>query len=84
MTKEYPFCSILVVNFNGKEHLDACLRSFEQLDYPEDRVEILLIDNGSDDGSEVEAQSKHPRVRLLRNPVNSPAARRWRPAMPET
>ncbi len=71
---ESPFCSILVVNFNGKQHLDACLRSLEQMDYPEDRVEILLIDNGSDDGSELEAQANHPRVRLLRNPVNNFAA----------
>lgn len=71
---ESSFCSILVVNFNGKNHLDACLRSLEQLDYPEDRVEILLIDNGSNDGSELEAQANHPRVRLLRNPVNNFAA----------
>lgn len=71
---ESPFCSILVVNFNGKEHLDACLCSCEQLDYPEDRVEILLVDNGSDDGSELDAQANHPRVRLLRNPVNNFAA----------
>ncbi len=74
MTVESPFCSILVVNFNGKQHLDACLRSFEQLDYPEDRVEILIVDNGSDDGSELEAQANHPRVGLLRNPVNNFAA----------
>jgi len=71
---EYPFCSLLIVNFNGKEHLEACLRSFEQLDYPEDRVEILVIDNGSDDGSDLEAQANHPRVRLLRNPANNYAA----------
>jgi GT2 family glycosyltransferase len=68
---ESPFCSILVVNFNGKEHLDACLCSSEQLDYPEDRVEILLVDNGSDDGSELDALAMHPRARLLRNSSNN-------------
>ena len=71
MTEEFPFCSILIVNFNGRQHLGACLLSVEQLDYPVDRVEILLVDNGSDDGSELEAQANHPRVRLLRNPVNN-------------
>jgi GT2 family glycosyltransferase len=71
---ESPSCSFLVVNYNGKKHLDRCLRSIEQLDYPEDRTEILLIDNGSDDGSELDAQSSHPRARLLRNPVNNFAA----------
>jgi len=68
---ESPYCSILIVNFNGKQHLDACLLSIEQLDYPVDRVEILLVDNGSDDGSEQEALANHPRLRLLRNPVNN-------------
>ena len=71
---ELPLCSILVVNYNGKKHLDRCLRSFEQLDYPADRVEILLLDNGSVDGSEVEAEAKYPRVRLIRNPANGFAA----------
>lgn len=71
---EFPLCSFLVVNYNGKRHLDRCLVSIEQLNYPEDRIEILLIDNGSVDGSELEALSNHPRVRLLRNPVNNLAA----------
>ena len=70
----FPLCSILVVNYNGKKHLDRCLTSFERLDYPEDRVEILLVDNGSDDNSETEAVSRHRRVRLLRSPVNGYAA----------
>jgi GT2 family glycosyltransferase/glycosyltransferase involved in cell wall biosynthesis len=71
---EFPLCSLLVVNYNGRRYLDRCLLSLEGLDYREDRVEILLIDNGSDDGSELKAQSNHPRVRLLRNPVNNFAA----------
>jgi GT2 family glycosyltransferase len=71
---EYPFCSILVVNYNGKKHLEACLSSFEQLRYPAEQLEILLVDNGSDDGSELAAVANHPRVRLLRNPRNNFAA----------
>ncbi len=71
---EFPLCSILIVNYNGKKHLDRCLRSFEQLDYPADRVEILVVDNGSTDGSEVEAQANHPRTRLIRNPKNGYSA----------
>ncbi|MBN2241888.1 MAG: glycosyltransferase [Acidobacteria bacterium] len=71
---EFPRCSILVVNYNGKRHLDRCLSSFERLDYPSDRVEILLIDNGSEDDSENAARAGHPRVKLIRNPVNGYAA----------
>lgn len=71
---ESPLCSIIVVNYNGKKYLDACLSAFEQLRYPADRLEILLVDNGSDDGSELEVQARHPGVRLLRNPANNFAA----------
>jgi len=71
---DYPFCSIIIVNFNGQRYLDACLRSFEQLDYPTEKVGILVVDNGSDDGSDLEAQVNHPRIRLLRSPKNNFAA----------
>lgn len=71
---EFPLCSILVVNYNGERYLDRCLRSFEELNYPVDKVEILLVDDGSADGSEVEAQDSHPQVHLFRNPVNNFAA----------
>ncbi len=74
MAMEFPFCSIIVVNYNGKKYLDACLRSFEESHYPAERIEILLVDNGSNDGSELEAQARHPGIRLLRNPVNNFAA----------
>lgn len=71
---DVPPCSIIVVNFNGKKHLDACLAAFEKLDYPPERMELLLVDNGSEDGSETEAAARHPQVRLLRNPQNNFAA----------
>jgi GT2 family glycosyltransferase len=71
MAKEFPLCSMIVVNFNGKKHLDACLRSLEELDYASKQIEIFIVDNGSDDGSEVDALEKHPQVRLLRNSSNN-------------
>jgi GT2 family glycosyltransferase/glycosyltransferase involved in cell wall biosynthesis len=71
---QFPLCSILIVNYNGKPHLERCLRAFEQLRYPSDRVELFIIDNGSDDGSEMDAQAAHPQLRLLRNAKNNFAA----------
>jgi len=68
-----PFCTILVVNFNGK-YLDACLRSLETMDYPAERLEIVVVDNGSDDGSDAAAQLNHPDVRVLHSPKNNFAA----------
>jgi len=59
-----PVCSIIVVNYNGKQHLDACLRSFEKSRYPAEQIEILVVDNGSRDGSDEALEPSHPRVRL--------------------
>lgn len=72
--EEFPLCSIVIVNYNGKKYLERCLRSFEASDYPADRIEILLVDNGSEDSSETDAQASHPEVTLLRNLKNGFAA----------
>ncbi|HSP96715.1 MAG TPA: glycosyltransferase family 2 protein [Candidatus Dormibacteraeota bacterium] len=41
--------SVLVVNWNGREHLEVCLGSLRRQTLP--GVEIVLIDNGSSDDS---------------------------------
>lgn len=45
-----PLVSIIIVNWNGKEVLAECLQSLTNLDYS--NWELILIDNGSKDGSE--------------------------------
>lgn len=49
--------------------LDACLRSVLELDYPKGRLEIIVVDNGSTDGSQRLVLSKGgvKLVRLERN-----------------
>jgi GT2 family glycosyltransferase len=66
-----PNVSILVVNYNGGAHLREFFESALSLDYPRERYEIVVVDNGSTDGSEdyVEALAeKHdsPRFRLIK------------------
>jgi GT2 family glycosyltransferase len=48
-SKDYPLVSVVVLNFNGKEYLDTCLRSVLHADYPS--FEVVFVDNGSEDGS---------------------------------
>jgi hypothetical protein len=43
--------SYCVVNTNGREHLLRCLESIERTTPPELEHEILVLDNGSEDGS---------------------------------
>lgn len=45
------FISIIVVCFNEELYLERCLLALVEQDYPKDKFEIILIDNGSTDRS---------------------------------
>jgi len=60
-----PKVSVLVLNLNGGQYLDECFSSLEPQIYPRDRFEIVLVDNGSADGSRELIQQKYPRARVL-------------------
>jgi GT2 family glycosyltransferase len=61
---DLPTVSIIVVNWNGLDHLEPCLSSLTALDYPVDRFEIVVIDNASVDGSVEFIRSRFPGVRV--------------------
>ena len=67
---ELPRVSIVILNWNGRHHLEPCFSTLRRLDYPEDRFEVILVDNGSDDGSQEEVRRKHSWVRLIENDRN--------------
>jgi len=48
---EKPRFSLILPNWNGKDYTIALLESLERVEYPRDRVEVLVADNGSTDGS---------------------------------
>ena len=50
MTKETDKISVIVPVYNVKNYLEDCVQSITHQTYPD--LEILLIDDGSDDGSE--------------------------------
>lgn len=54
--------SVVVPNYNGKAFIEACLKALTA-DAPE--AEILVVDNGSSDGSREIVEEKFPRVRLI-------------------
>ncbi len=66
--------SVVVVSYNAREHLRACLASLEHLP---PGAEVIVVDNASPDGSAGMVQTEFPRVKLLRNTENvgfAPAA----------
>ena len=67
--------SIVVPFRNAERFLEGCIRSLLDQKYPDDRYEILLVDNASSDRS-VALARQHPAVRLLHQPqVGAYAAR---------
>lgn len=60
-----PTVSVVVVNYNGQEHLQECFESLQRLEYPAGSVELICVDNGSTDGSIELMTERFPRVRVL-------------------
>lgn len=61
--------SIIIVNWNTKDLLAECLRSIQSqsLDYT---YEIIVVDNGSEDGSQQVVSREFPKVTLVENKLN--------------
>ncbi|MGB6120559.1 MAG: glycosyltransferase family 2 protein, partial [Bacteroidota bacterium] len=63
-----PLVSIVLVNYNGRDFLEPCLHSL--LDQTYQPIEIILVDNGSTDGSVELAQTRFPSVRIVESERN--------------
>ncbi len=63
-----PTVLAIVLNYNGREMTLATVASLLALDYPE--LGILVVDNGSTDGSDAAMAAAHPSVRRLRTEEN--------------
>ncbi|MCK9409376.1 MAG: glycosyltransferase family 2 protein [Bacteroidetes bacterium] len=62
------FVSIIIVNFNGKHFLNDCISSV--MPQCADRAEIIVVDNGSKDGSADYLKQTFPSVRLIESMEN--------------
>ena len=68
MNQLAPTVSVIIPNWNGKQHLDDCLSSV--LDQTFESIEIILVDNGSTDRSVEFVRERFPSVRIIRNNKN--------------
>jgi GT2 family glycosyltransferase len=62
--------SIIIVNWNAREHLLKCLESVYRNLPKNYTVETIVVDNGSTDGSPEVVESKFPQVILIKNGEN--------------
>ncbi|HEX7095981.1 MAG TPA: glycosyltransferase [Acidimicrobiales bacterium] len=60
-----PVVSVVVVNYKGADDTITCLDGLRGLDWPADRLEIVVVENASVDGSAARIRAAHPDVRLV-------------------
>ena len=65
-----PTVAIIFPNYNGADLSCKCLNAINNLSYPRDKVEIIVVDNGSTDGSIHKIKSQFPNVKLIKNSKN--------------
>jgi GT2 family glycosyltransferase len=71
MADNAEFATIVIVSLNGEPVLPACLESIDRLDWPRDRLEVILVNNGSTDGTAAIADAwRHRRVTPVHLPAN--------------
>lgn len=65
-----PKVSFLIINYNGLEHLKQCFKTISKINYPKDKIEIIMVDNGSSDASIEFATNNFNFVKIIKNNTN--------------
>jgi len=60
-----PFISIVIPALNEEEQISRCLGKIRELDYPQDKTEVIVVDNGSSDHTTIIAQAMGANVYSL-------------------
>jgi len=61
---------IIILNWNGKEFILECLDSLKKLQITNYKLQIIVVDNASTDGSVEEIEKRYKDIKILRNKEN--------------
>jgi GT2 family glycosyltransferase len=73
-TETAPDLSIVLVCWNNKDYLEPCLNSLYK-DALKSSFDVVVVDNGSTDGSQEMLQKKFPEVKIIQNDHNAGLSR---------
>ena len=68
MPNQVPRIAVLILTWNRWDELYVCLESFSCIDYPD--YEVVVVDNGSEDGTVAIVKRDFPWVTLIENAEN--------------
>jgi GT2 family glycosyltransferase len=60
--------SVVIPNWNGARFLPTCLDALTSQTYPQ--IEVIVVDNASEDGSQTVIKTQYPNVNLIELPEN--------------
>jgi GT2 family glycosyltransferase len=63
-----PTVAVIVLSWNGRADTLECLESLRRSDYP--AMNVIVVDNGSTDGSIPTVRDRFPEVRIIDNGLN--------------
>ncbi|MDD5438782.1 MAG: glycosyltransferase [Candidatus Omnitrophica bacterium] len=63
--------SIIIVNFNGRGYLERCLSTAMEQKFDRERYEVIMVDNGSTDGSVEYVRKMFEKVKIIRSNKNN-------------
>jgi GT2 family glycosyltransferase len=69
--ESYNQISVIIVNFNGRRHLEKCLKSLQAMTMGDYTADIVVVDNCSTDDSTEFVAAEFPGVRIVENDSNN-------------
>src|SRR4051794_16334601 len=66
-----PLVTVAILAYNRRDALAVTLdKVLGELDHPADRLEVIVVDNASDDGTAEMVRERFPSVTVIRNEEN--------------
>lgn len=65
--KVKPLVSVVIPTHNRKEKLTRLLNSVLESNYPKDKLEIIVVDDVSTDGTHKKIKTMFPKIKIIRN-----------------
>jgi len=65
--EKIPLVSIVIPTYNRKEKLIRLINSILQSEYPQDKLEIIVVDDASTDGTYEEIKARFQGIKIIRN-----------------
>jgi GT2 family glycosyltransferase/glycosyltransferase involved in cell wall biosynthesis len=62
--------SVVLVNYRGADDTIVCLNAFDDVDWPADKLELIVVDNHSGDGQAERIADACPSARVIRSGAN--------------